>query len=119
MASTNGTDLGASRMSPRVDAIRFDDSMKRQPLVRAPLAARLHSGKVILSPGESVGAHSTADHEEILVILKGSGVAHADGKEDLEVSSGMMVYFPPDTRHDMTASKAEGMEYVYIVTKTA
>lgn len=86
------------------------------PLLRgAPQTAGMHSGFVRLKPGESVGAHTTGDHEEALVILQGRGKAEVDGREAIPISARHLIYIPPRTRHNVTNTGAGLLEYVYVV----
>ena len=81
----------------------------------APQTAGLRSGYVRLEPGESVGWHSTTEHEEALVILHGSGTAQIEGRADIPISAEMLAYIPPYTRHNVTNSGNDVLEYVYVV----
>ena len=86
------------------------------PLLRgAPQTAGMRSGFVRLKPWEAVGWHTTGDHEEALVILRGSGEAQIEGREPMPIASRMMVYIPPATRHNVQNTGRELLEYVYVV----
>ena len=84
-------------------------------LTGSPQTAGMRSGFVRLKPGESVGAHTTGEHEEALVILKGKGKVEIEGHEAVAVSSRMEVYIPPQARHNVTNTGPEPLEYVYVV----
>src|SRR5215475_10865470 len=57
------------------------------PLLKgAPQTTGMRSGFVQLKPGESVGEHSTQDHEEALVVLHGEGKAEVEGHEAVTLS---------------------------------
>jgi len=84
-----------------------------------PQTAGLRSGYVRLKPGESVGWHSTTDHEEALVILHGRGNAQIEGRGDISISAEMLAYIPPATRHNVTNSGDGVLEYVYVVAPAA
>lgn len=73
------------------------------------------SGFVRLQPGKSVGWHTTGAHEEALVILKGSGEAQIEGRADMRITAPMMVYIPPQTRHNVSNNSVVLLEYVYLV----
>jgi len=73
---------------------------------------------VKLKPGESVGWHSTAGNEEALVILRGSGVANFEGHPDVALQENMLAYIPPGTRHNVTNSGTQILEYVWVVAPT-
>lgn len=83
-------------------------------LTGSPQTSGMRSGFVRLKPGESVGAHSTENHEETLVILRGKGEAKIEN-QTLSFSSGMLVYIPPRSHHDVKNAGDEILEYVYVV----
>lgn len=86
------------------------------PLLKgAPQTAGMRGGSVKLKPGESVGWHSTAANEEALVILNGSGVANIEGHPDVPLSQKMLAYIPPATRHNVTNTGSQILEYVWVV----
>lgn len=84
-------------------------------LTGLPQTAGVRGGSVRLKPGESVGWHSTAENEETLVILHGSGVAKIDGHPDMRLTEKMLAYIPPATRHNVTNNGTQILEYVWIV----
>jgi quercetin dioxygenase-like cupin family protein len=84
-------------------------------LTGAPQTGGMRGGSVKLSPGESVGWHSTGANEEALVILHGLGVANIDGQADVPLHEEMLAYIPPGTRHNVTNTGNETMEYVWVV----
>lgn len=86
------------------------------PLLKgAPQTAGMRGGSVRLKPGASVGWHSTGQNEEALVILRGSGVANVEGHADVPVSAHRMAYIPPGTKHNVTNTGTEVLEYVWVV----
>jgi len=86
------------------------------PLLKgAPMTSGMRGGSVKLHPGESVGWHSTNQNEEALVILHGSGTAKIEGGKDMPLHEKMMAYIPPATRHNVTNTGNEVMEYVWVV----
>ncbi|HKM82548.1 MAG TPA: cupin domain-containing protein [Candidatus Acidoferrum sp.] len=90
------------------------------PLLKgAPQTAGMRGGSVRLKPGESVGWHSTGQNEEALVILRGSGVANVGGHGDMSVSARQMAYIPPGTKHNVTNTGSEVLEYVWVVAPVA
>ncbi|HTT21025.1 MAG TPA: cupin domain-containing protein [Candidatus Sulfotelmatobacter sp.] len=90
------------------------------PLLQGvPQTAGLRSGFVRLNPGETVGWHSTTDHEEALVILRGGGEARIEGRPARPFIAPAMVYIPPVTRHNIANTGRELLEYVYVVAPTA
>ena len=86
------------------------------PLLKGPpQTAGMRSGFVRLNPGASVGWHSTPQNEESLVILRGVGDALIDGQPKRSFASPQFVYIPPATRHNVTNTGNEVLEYVYVV----
>ena len=86
------------------------------PLLQgAPQTAGMRSGFVRLRPGSSVGWHSTGQNEESLVILHGAGEALIEGQPARSLTAQQLVYIPPATRHNVTNSGGELLEYVYVV----
>jgi len=86
------------------------------PLLKgAPQTAGMRGGSVKLKPGESVGWHSTGTNEEALVILHGSGTAKIEGGQDAALHEKMLSYIPPGTRHNVTNTGTEVLEYVWVV----
>lgn len=81
----------------------------------APQTSGMRGGSVKLKPGESVGWHSTGQNEEALTILHGTGVANIDGHADVPLRERMLAYIPPATRHNVTNTGAEALEYVWLV----
>jgi quercetin dioxygenase-like cupin family protein len=86
------------------------------PLLKGePQTNGMRGGAVKLKPGESVGWHSTNQNEEALVILHGSGAAKIEGGADVPLHEKMMAYIPPATRHNVTNTGSEALEYVWVV----
>jgi len=86
------------------------------PLLKgSPQTGGMRGGSVTLKPGESVGWHSTGQHEEALVILHGKGAANIEGQADVPLHEKMLAYIPPDTRHNVTNTGGEILEYVWVV----
>ena len=86
------------------------------PLLKGvPQTAGMRSGFVRLKPGDSVGWHSTGQNEESLVILRGSGEALMEGQAPRRFAAPQLVYIPPATRHNVTNTGGEPLEYVYVV----
>ena len=86
------------------------------PLLKgAPQTSGMRGGSVKLKPGESVGWHSTGGNEEALVILHGDGAANIEGHGDLALHEKMLAYIPPGTRHNVTNTGQETLEYVWVV----
>ena len=89
------------------------------PLLKGtPQTSGMRGGSVRLRPGESVGWHSTAANEEALVILHGNGVANIEGDTDVPLNEKMLAYIPPATRHNVTNTGRQILEYVWVVAPT-
>jgi len=84
-----------------------------------PQTAGMRSGFVRLKPGESVGWHTTGQHEESLVILRGQGAALIEGQAQHPFTAPAFAYIPPETRHNVTNTGASILEYVYVVAPIA
>jgi quercetin dioxygenase-like cupin family protein len=90
------------------------------PLLKGvPQTGGMRGGSVKLKPGQSVGWHSTFGNEEALVILRGSGVANVEGHADVPLMEKMLVYIPPATRHNVTNTGTQALEYVWVVAPTS
>jgi len=75
----------------------------------------MRSGFVRLEPGKSVGWHSTGQNEESLVILHGRGDALIERRPNQSFAAPGSVYIPPATRHNVTNTGSETLEYVFVV----
>lgn len=82
-----------------------------------PESVTMQSGLVVLAPQQSVGIHSTHEHEEILVVLEGKGEMILAGKQSLPVEANHVVYCPPQTEHDVKNTGTGVLRYVYVVAK--
>ena len=86
------------------------------PLLKgAPQTAGMRSGFVRLKPGATVGWHTTGQNEESLVILRGQGEALIDGQERQSFAAPAFAYIPPNTRHNVSNTGKDTLEYVYVV----
>jgi len=81
----------------------------------APQTAGMRSGFVRLKPGETVGWHTTGQHEEALVILRGEGAALIEGRPKQTFIAPAFAYIPPATRHNVSNTGKALLEYVYVV----
>ena len=108
----------ASKLMPKVIDLGTGDQEYIRLLGGPPESVTMRAGAVALSPGKTVGKHSTENYEELLVILEGQGtVIYADGKL-LKVKAGTVQYCPPDTEHDVKNTGTGMLRYVYVVAKT-
>jgi len=80
-----------------------------------PQTTGMRSGFVRLKPGASVGWHTTGKNEESLVILHGQGEALIDGQPKQTFTGPAFAYIPPATRHNVTNTGKDLLEYVYVV----
>ena len=88
-----------------------------QPLLTgAPQTAGMHSGHVLLKPGEAMHRHSTEDNEELLVFLAGRARVVL-GSEPVEMAAGEVLYIPPHTEHEVHNDGTEVVRYVFVVAK--
>jgi mannose-6-phosphate isomerase-like protein (cupin superfamily) len=103
--------------NPKARSIAFQtDDRHRVNLLSGPPETRfLKSGYVKLSPGESIGFHSTGRGEEIIVPISGEGEVRFPGAEPFRVSPGFLIYNPPETEHDVINTGEGVLEYIYIV----
>ncbi len=85
------------------------------PLAGPPETVTMKSGLVTLPPRQSVGKHSTASHEEMLVILEGKGEMKFEDGTALPVDPDHILYCPPQTTHDVTNTGTGVLRYIYIV----
>ena len=70
-------------------------------------------------PGATVGWHTTGQNEESLVILRGQGEALIDGHEKQSFAAPAFLYIPPNTRHNVSNSGKDMLEYVDVVAPAA
>ncbi len=90
------------------------------PLLQgAPQTTGMRSGFVRLKPGATVGWHTTGQNEEALVILHGQGEALIDGQGKQTFAAPAFAYIPPSTRHNVSNTGKELLEYVYVVAPAA
>jgi mannose-6-phosphate isomerase-like protein (cupin superfamily) len=75
----------------------------------------MRSGFVRLEPGKSVGWHTTGQNEESLVILHGQGDALIESQSRQSFAAPGLVYIPAATRHNVTNTGRETLEYVFVV----
>ena len=81
----------------------------------APQTTGMRSGFVRLKPGATVGWHTTGGNEEALVILHGQGEALIDGQATQTFAAPAFAYIPPSTRHNVSNTGQDLLEYVYVV----
>jgi quercetin dioxygenase-like cupin family protein len=79
-----------------------------------PETAGMHAGYVALKPGAEMHRHTTGEHEEMLVFLRGRGEVLV-GAEHISVAAGAALYIPPRTEHEVHATAPDELDYVYTV----
>ena len=80
-----------------------------------PETVSMRSGYVVLTPGETVGLHSSGEHEEVIVPLSGTGELHVPGMEAFPIKPGCILYNPPHTQHDVINTGDQPLRYIFIV----
>ena len=89
--------------------------MKTEHIVRPPESRMLKSGRVRLSPGESVGWHVTKEREELIVILRGTAtVLEQDTRTVL--SQGETRFITSGVSHNVRNDGKSELEYIYTVS---
>jgi len=105
-------------VKPRLKVVALDSQGYQEILSGPPESVRMKSGYVVLNPKQSVGKHSTGQHEELLVVLEGHGqMVLAEGKK-VDVKANSVLYCPPETEHDVANTGDSVLRYVYIVADT-
>lgn len=116
-AAFSAEQIGPQHPSPKVVALNSSAKDYQSVLNGPPESVSMKSGYVVLSPGKSVGKHTTGHHEELLIVLGGAGeMLFKDGSR-LPVKASSAVYCPPETEHDVMNSGNEVLRYVYVVAE--
>lgn len=76
----------------------------------------LKSGCVVLSSGERVGLHNTSQKEEIIFVLEGTGIFHAEKSQKIPIEKNSFIYCPPNTEHDVENTGSIPLRYIFVVT---
>ncbi len=101
---------------PQLESIQLQCAGGDCPLLNgAPQTFGMRSGFVRLSPGKSVGWHSTKQNEEALVILRGTGSLLIQDRPPNRFMAPHFFYVPADTKHNVVNTGREPLEYVYVV----
>lgn len=106
-----------SSLQPKVIHLNPGDESYFKLLGGPPETRSIKSGLVTLSPGKSIGLHSTKANEEVIVPLAGSGQLHCADHESIELSTGSIAYVPPQTEHDVINTGSIDLRYIFIVAK--
>ncbi len=109
-----------SQEKPRAKVIELDSHGKDYlpVLTGPPETVTMKSGLEVLAPNQSVGKHSTGQHEELLVVLEGQGEMNFKDGSKLEVKANHAIYCPPETEHNVTNTGRSVLRYVYVVAST-
>jgi mannose-6-phosphate isomerase-like protein (cupin superfamily) len=109
-----------SQEKPHAKVVNLDSHGKDylQVLAGPPESVTMKSGLEVLAPNQSVGKHSTGQHEELLVVLEGRGVMTFKDGSKLDVQANHALYCPPETEHNVTNTGSGVLRYVYVVAST-
>jgi quercetin dioxygenase-like cupin family protein len=109
-----------SQEKPHPKVVKLDSGGKDylQVLGGPPESVTMKSGLVVLTPGKSVGKHTTGPNEELLVILEGKGEMTIGDGPKLPADAGHALYCPPETEHNVTNTGTSVLRYVYVVAST-
>ena len=105
----------SGKPSAKVVELETNGKVYLQLLGGPPESVTMQSGLVVLAPDQSVGKHSTHQHEELLVVLEGKGEMIFTDRPSLPVEANHAVYCPPQTEHDVKNTGASVLRYVYVV----
>jgi len=107
----------ARKHSPVPFVLRLSEygTEKVAAILDSTKSVQMRSGYVNLKPGENIGSHNTGEHEELLIILEGTGTADIGGFGRKNIAKGMLVYIPPHNQHDISCSGTSRLEYIYVV----
>jgi mannose-6-phosphate isomerase-like protein (cupin superfamily) len=114
------TAFSEEKEKPHAQVFKLDGKgQKEMPLLSGPPATvTMRSGLVTLVPGQSVGKHSTGQHEEMLVVFEGEGKMLFHDGSSLVIGGNHALYCPPETEHDVVNTGTGVLRYVYIVAST-
>ncbi len=104
-------------LSPKVIHLDTGGADYLEILGGPPETVTMRSGLVVLSPGNSVGVHSTEGFEEVVLVLEGKGEMLLTGQDSLVIGAGVAVYCPPETEHDVVNTGTGPLRYIYVVAK--
>jgi mannose-6-phosphate isomerase-like protein (cupin superfamily) len=94
-----------------------NDGIRHFPILDSSKSIQMSSGLVTLQPGENVGSHNTGMHEELLIILEGTGEVEAQGVEKQHVREQSVVYISPGNQHNVRNAGLTPLRYIYVVSK--
>ena len=88
--------------------------MTTQSIIKPPASEILKSAKILLSPAEEIGEHVTEKREELLIVLKGSGVLVRQ-TEKIRIYAGETYYIKENILHNIINDTDKELEYIYVV----
>jgi len=117
LVSLRGEAPATQGPEPRVLSLDAKGASYFPVLTGPPGTLTMRSGLVTLAPGKTVGKHTTADNEEILVVLEGRGEFRITGGPVLPVVGGSALYCPPRREHDVINTGEGVLRYVFVLAK--
>ncbi|MCX6773105.1 MAG: cupin domain-containing protein [Candidatus Micrarchaeota archaeon] len=75
---------------------------------------KIKGGCVCLTPGKSVGEHTTGDGEEIILVLEGEAAVITGGEKQV-LKKDESLFIKENTVHNVTNEGAVNLVYVYFV----
>ena len=78
----------------------------------------LKAGHVVLHPGQNIGRHTTAEREEIIIVLKGKGEVLIDNSGAVKIQGSSALYIPPHTGHDIKNIGRERLDYIFVTARS-
>ncbi len=102
--------------------VELNDNPEYQRILEGPpQTLGMRSGRVHLEAGTACGRHSTKQHEEILLFLRGTGelLIGQEGADCVPVGQGKVCYIPPNTVHNVRNTGSGPLAYIYCVAPVA
>lgn len=97
-------------------AVKLEGNEKYQRILKGkPQTLSLRCGYVNLKPNEDIGEHTSAEKEEVIVILSGEAEISCAKCPAFFAQAHCVVYIPPDMPHNVRNIGAETLRYIYIV----
>ncbi len=106
-----------NQLQPKVIQLDPGDQSYFKLLSGPPETRSIKSGLVTLSPGKSIGLHSTQSNEEVIVPLAGCGELRLTDHATIELKTGLIAYVPPHSEHDVLNTGTIDLRYIFIVAK--
>ena len=100
----------------RGSADSFTGTVWQDPIIEAPLPARIRASRVTFEPGARTAWH-THPLGQTLIVTAGCGWAQREGGPIEEIRPGDVVWFAPGEKHWHGASPATGMTHIAIQEK--